>query len=123
MAKNKSPRIEKMQQIFHQEGDLYRLTRLGIEAYRAGSRAQARRFFRQVLMENPEDISTWLWLVEVSETDAEKQRCLERVLKIDPQHIPAQGALAAIKARLQAPSLPHVSPFFQGEDPEDNLFS
>jgi hypothetical protein len=67
-------------------------------------------------MENPEDISAWLWLVEVSETDAEKRRCLERILQIDPNHIPAQDALAAIKDRVQAPNLPHVSPFFQGED-------
>lgn len=99
-----------------QESILHRLTRLGIDAYRAGSRSQARRFFRQALMESPEDISTWLWLVEVSETDIEKQRCLERVLKIDPWHSAAQGALAEIQSRLHAPNLPHVSPFFQEEE-------
>jgi hypothetical protein len=88
-----------------------RWTRLGIEAYRAGNRQQAQRFFRFALMEKPDDIRTLLWMVEVADTDTEKERCLERVLQIDPQQSLAKQALVDVKARLESAQLPHVNPF------------
>ncbi len=88
-----------------------RWTRLGIEAYRSGNRAQAQRFFRYALMENPDDVRTWLWLVEVADTDAERIRCLEQALKIDPNHALAHKALEDINDRIASARLPHVSPF------------
>lgn len=88
-----------------------RWTRLGIEAYQSGNRDQAQRFFRYALMEKPDDARTWLWLAEVVEPDSDKVRCLEQVLKIDPQHALAQTALDIYKTRANRANLPHVSPF------------
>jgi hypothetical protein len=96
-----------------------RWTRLGIEAYQSGNRAQAQRFFRYALMEKPDDIRTWLWLAEVVETDHEKVRCLEQVLKIDPQHALAITALDIYKTRANRSNLPHVAPFGGDEEPAE----
>jgi hypothetical protein len=88
-----------------------RWTRLGIEAYRSGNRAQAQRFFRYALMEKPDDVRCWLWLVEVVDTDLERIHCLEQVLKIDPNHALARKALEDMSDRIESTRLPHVSPF------------
>ena len=88
-----------------------RWTRLGIEAYRTGNREQAQRFFNYALMENPNDIRTWLWLVEVSENDTEKQRSLTRVLALDPNHVLARRALEEVDARLSGKNTRHSGPF------------
>ena len=88
-----------------------RWTRLGIEAYRTGNREQARRFFRYALMESPNDISAWLWLVEVAENDGEKERCLTRVLALDPNHVLARRALEDLEARRAGKNAPFVRPF------------
>ncbi len=88
-----------------------RWTRLGIEAYRTGNREQAQRFFHYALMENPNDIRTWLWLVEVSENDAEKQHSLTRVLALDPSHVLARRALEEVDARLADKNGRRTGPF------------
>jgi hypothetical protein len=88
-----------------------RWTRLGIEAYRSGNRAQAQRFFRFALMENPDDVRCWLWLVEVVDTQADKKHCLEQVLRIDPSHSLARKALEDLNDLIASGRLPHVSPF------------
>ena len=90
-----------------------RWTRLGIEAYRTGNRELAQRFFNFALMEKPNDIRTWLWMVEVADTDAEKQRCLTRVLLLDPNHVLARRALEDVEARFADKNAPHISPFEQ----------
>ena len=77
-----------------------RWTRLGIEAYRTGNREQAERFFRYALVEKPNDIRIWLWLVEVANNDHEKQRGLTRVMALDPSHVLARRALEEVDARL-----------------------
>ena len=94
-----------------------RWTRLGIEAYRTGNREQAQRFFNYALMENPNDIRTWLWLVEVSENDTEKQRSLTRVLALDPNHVLARRALEEVDARLSGKNPRHSGPFETGAGP------
>lgn len=90
-----------------------RWTRLGIEAYRTGNREQAQRFFHYALMEKPNDIRTWLWLVEVADNDAEKQRCLTRVLALDPNHVLARRALDEVEARITTKRSAAVDPFEQ----------
>lgn len=94
-----------------------RWTRLGIEAYRTGNREQARRFFRYALMESPNDISAWLWLVEVAENDGEKERCLTRVLALDPNHVLARRALEDLEARHAGKNMSYVQPFEQEANP------
>ena len=88
-----------------------RWTRLGIEAYRTGNREQAQRFFHYALAERPNDIRTWLWLVEVVDDDAEKKRCLTQVLALDPNHVLAMRALEDLEARMADKNAAHVSPF------------
>lgn len=87
-----------------------RWTRMGIESFRAGNRAQAERFFRYALMEDPNDIRSLLWLVEIATDDEEKKRCLEEVLRIDPRHALAYAALRDVQERLAASSHGVVAP-------------
>jgi hypothetical protein len=94
-----------------------RWTRLGIEAYRTGNREQAQRFFHYALMERPNDIRTWLWLVEVADNDIEKQRGLTRVLALDPNHVLARHALEEVDARLANKNASYVAPFEQDASP------
>jgi hypothetical protein len=91
-----------------------RWTGMGIEAYRAGNRQQAQRFLRYALMENPDDVRTLLWLVEVADTDAERERLLEKVVELDPLQVLARQALLDVQSRIRATHLPHVSPFEVG---------
>lgn len=94
-----------------------RWTRLGIEAYRTGNREQAQRFFHYALMERPNDIRTWLWLLEVADNDTEKLRCLNRVLALDPNHILARRVKEEIDANLAIQKKPSARPFGQAQDP------
>jgi hypothetical protein len=90
-------------------------TRAGIHAVRAGDPDQARRFFKLAEMEAPNELAAWFWSVELAESDAERQRYLERILTIDPGQSAAQTALDAVNERLRRAELPHVSPFVMEE--------
>jgi hypothetical protein len=90
-------------------------TRAGIQAYRAGNPQQARRFFKLAEMESPTELLAWLWSVEVAESDAEKQRCLEQIVALDPGQVAAWTALAALQTRHRPDGRPHVSPFITQE--------
>lgn len=100
-----------------------RLTQLGVNAYRTGNLRQAYRYFWLSVMENPDDLQAWLWSVEVAESDAEKQRCLEQILRLDPGQAAARRALDKMYTQARLKELPHVSPFCvdtPGEDIEES---
>jgi hypothetical protein len=93
-----------------------RWIRQGIEAYQSGNRPQARRYFKCALMEKPEDVSAWLWLVEVADNTAEKQHYLEQVIRIDPNYKPARDALDRMALNGKASAVAYVNPFDMDED-------
>jgi len=76
--------------------DTQSILQLGIEAARAGDKAEARELFRLVTREDPNNAQGWLWLAGVAEDREEKRAALERVTQIDPANELARKGLAAL---------------------------
>ncbi len=72
------------------------ILQLGIEAARAGDKAEARELFRLVTREDASNAQGWLWLAGVAEDRDEKRTALEHVLQIDPNNDLARKGLAAL---------------------------
>ena len=82
----------------------------GIAAARTGRKVQARQLLQQALALNPRSESAWLWLGSIVKSDAERIKCLERVLEINPNNAAARKGLAQLQARAAAPSIPKAPP-------------
>jgi hypothetical protein len=76
--------------------DSQSILQLGIEAARAGDKAEARELFRLVTREDPNNAQGWLWLAGVAEDREEKRVALEHVIQIDPSNDLARKGLAAL---------------------------
>lgn len=84
------------------------ILQLGIEAARAGDKAEARELFRLVTREAPNNAQGWLWLAGVAEDREEKRAALERVVTIEPANDLARKGLAAIGGpRGSTPAVAH----------------
>lgn len=68
-------------------------------AARAGEDAVAEAFFRRAAAIDPERPDIWLELSGVVRGMDEKQRCLERVLALEPSHREAKATLAWIRKK------------------------
>jgi Tol biopolymer transport system component len=68
------------------------ILKAGIEAAQNGNNITARSHFRRILEQNPEDEQVWLYMVRVVDTKEDKQRCLEKVLDINPNNETAKAA-------------------------------
>jgi outer membrane biosynthesis protein TonB len=75
------------------------ILQLGIEAARAGDKAEARELFRLVTREDPGNVQGWLWLAGVAEDRDEKRAALEHVLELDPANDLARKGLAALASK------------------------
>ena len=81
------------------------LTQKGIQSFKSGEKTAAQNFFKQALQENPADETAWLWLAGTFEDKKTRILCLEKVLRINPDNLPAQKGLAQLKpAPLQPPT-------------------
>lgn len=78
--------------------DTESILQLGIEAARAGDKAEARELFRLVTREKPDNAQGWLWLAGVAEDREEKRTALENVMQLDPKNDLARKGLAAMGA-------------------------
>lgn len=76
--------------------DTESILQLGIEAARAGDKAEARELFRLVTREKPDSAQGWLWLAGVAEDREEKRTALEHVIALDPNNELARKGLAAM---------------------------
>jgi len=65
-----------------------------VAALQAGERAQARALILAELRDDPNNLTTWLWALEVAYTEKEKRSILGKILKLDPNH---NGALQYLK--------------------------
>jgi tetratricopeptide (TPR) repeat protein len=63
----------------------------------ANPREQARELLFRVIELDEENVSAWLWLSTVVDTQEEQQTCLENVLLLDPPNKHAQAGLARLK--------------------------
>lgn len=65
-----------------------------IQALRSNDKARARQLILAEVKENPSNLTTWLWALEVAANDREKRTILAKILSLDPTH---QGALRYLK--------------------------
>ncbi len=65
----------------------------GIALTKAGKSKEARNILGQVVKEDPQSVPGWLWLAGVVETQKQRQYCLEKVLRLDPQNKAVRQAL------------------------------
>ena len=65
-----------------------------VVALREGDRAQARTLILAELREDRNNLTTWLWALEVANSDKEKRSILGKILSLDPSHT---GALQYLK--------------------------
>lgn len=79
----------------------------GIAAAQTGQREQARQLLLQVIAQNEEMESAWLWLSDVVDDPKEKQICLENVLALNPENSAAQGRLQRLREQ-ELVSVPKV---------------
>ena len=82
-----------------EEQNVQKLLREGIEAARAGNKAEARKLFEQVVELDDKSEKGWFWLASVVETDEEKKVCLGNVLFINPNNERAQKAMDQLQSK------------------------
>ena len=65
-----------------------------IDYIKKGNKSQARELILAELRADPNNLTTWLWALEVANTDKEKRSILGKILSLDPTH---KGALQYLK--------------------------
>lgn len=78
-----------------------------IQAIKAGNKAKGRRLLREFTTRQPDNEAAWLWLASAEEAEADKRRCLEQVLQLNPKNEVAREALARLGG--SGTSLPQVA--------------
>src|SRR5688572_6673232 len=72
------------------------MVRAGVEAYRAGKKAEARTLLERAIELDGYNETAWLWLSAVVESPEEQQTCLENVLTINPNNDRAKQGLKSL---------------------------
>jgi hypothetical protein len=72
------------------------LMRLGINTAKQGNRDNARVIFRQVLDADKRHVGAWLWMASLAESNVDRRRYLETVLRLDPNNETATKQLAKL---------------------------
>jgi ribosomal protein L40E len=80
----------------------------GIEAAKAGEKDKARHLLEQVVEADPDNETAWLWLSAVVDTRAERIRCLETALKLNPANRDAKMALEWLRSGVISEPSPQV---------------
>ncbi|HEX9438982.1 MAG TPA: hypothetical protein VF909_04830, partial [Roseiflexaceae bacterium] len=75
-----------------------------INALKAGDSARARDLLAQAIQQNPTDDRAWLWLSGAVTTDADRRRCLERALALNPRNQAARRGLALLSSAPAPPA-------------------
>lgn len=70
-----------------------------LRAIQTGDKTQGRKLLIESVRSNPQDEDAWLCLADVVEDTKQREECLERVLKINPQNERARLGLAKIRGR------------------------
>lgn len=82
--------------------------RAGIEAAKTGEKNKARRLLEQVVEADQTNETAWLWLSAVVDTRAERIRCLETALKLNPANQESKMALEWLRSGVVSEPLPQV---------------
>ncbi len=75
------------------------LMQAGRSAYALGNYDQAHDFWKEAARLNPYQEVVWLSLLDVVEIEADRQVCLENIVKINPGNAQAQRLLNRMRAR------------------------
>jgi Tfp pilus assembly protein PilF len=82
--------------------NLEQLLQLGIQTARQGQKQAARMIFQQVLDIDKQNERAWFWMASVVEDPDERMRCLQTVLRINPNNTNAQEQYNRIINRQQS---------------------
>ena len=80
--------------------DVKRLMKQGIASANAGQKDKARSIFNQVVAQDPQNLTAWLWLSDLASNPGERASALEHALRIDPNQPLVQKRLDAVKQEL-----------------------
>lgn len=72
------------------------MVRAGVEAYRAGNKAEARTLLERAIELDQYNETAWLWLSAVVDTQEEQRTCLENVIIINPDNDRARQGLKSL---------------------------
>ena len=67
-----------------------------IAAVHSGDKETAQRLLAQVIRDDPQNATAWLWMSSVTDSDEDRRHCLEQVLTINPHNETAQRGLEAL---------------------------
>lgn len=96
------------------------MVRTGIEAYRSGKKAEARKLLEKAIELDDYNEQAWMWLSAVVETEEEQRTCLENVLVINPDNEEAKRGLKMLGVGgAPPPASSSASPF--GNTPADTF--
>lgn len=98
-------------------GNAETLLQQGIQAAQSGNKAAAKELFVQALKLDPRSELGWMWMVQVVESDQEREFCLGKILEINPNNQQAQQALA----QLQQPPMPDWAQAPPAQEPEPEI--
>jgi Tol biopolymer transport system component len=90
--------------------DIEKLLNAGIQAAKAGNKAEARRLLEQVLERDDNNENAWMWFASVVDTPRERRICLENVLEINPNNERARQALEKLKPNAITDNVPRNPP-------------
>ncbi|MCP4421037.1 MAG: hypothetical protein GY805_30875 [Chloroflexi bacterium] len=84
--------------------EINQLLRTAIKAAKSGEREKARKLLMQVLKQDEENETAWLWLSGTVKTKEDRQVCLENVLAINPNNEIAKKGLKKLGIPIPQPS-------------------
>ena len=70
--------------------------RTAIASVHSGDKETAQRLLEQVIRDDPQNATAWLWMSSVTDSDEYRRYCLEQVLTINPHNETAQRGLEAL---------------------------
>jgi hypothetical protein len=76
--------------------NLEELLQLGIRTAKSGNKEGARVMFQKVLDVDKRNERAWLWMASIAESEVERRRYLETVLKINPNNDKASKYLSSL---------------------------
>lgn len=72
------------------------MVRAGVEAFRAGKKAEARVLLEKAIEADAYNEQAWLWLSAIVDTPEEQKTCLDNVLVINPNNERARAGLKSL---------------------------
>lgn len=81
-----------------------------VQLYRKGDRLTARKYMRQVLLDDPSYVPGWLWMSALVDNIRQQRECLERALALDPACEPAIRGLHILRLKETAHTVPAAEP-------------